>query len=179
MDDHWPSPLCWSWQQGSWTPLIMGRGDAWNPHSQGHVAIQCNTCLLSLSDHWCWDHIPGVSLCKKESQVKSKKMAFSHEKSRKSHKKKTFPWLFMTESHFFWLYLTFFFTESQSSPGLPVCRSSTTTWKISLLQLTKLCHICNKGNPDFLQCTCYKLKLDYYILLNYIHATTWIQNNIY
>ena len=38
-------------------------------------------------------------------------MAFSHEKSRKSHKKQTFPWLFMTESRFFQLYLTFFFTE--------------------------------------------------------------------
>ena len=26
-------------------------------------------------------------------------------------KKQTFPWLVMTKSHFFWLYLTFFFTD--------------------------------------------------------------------
>ena len=35
---------------------------------------------------------------------------------RKSHKKQTFPWLFMTESHFFWLFLTFFFTEGDWWP---------------------------------------------------------------
>ena len=54
-------------------------------------------------------------LCRKESQVKSKKTAFSHEKSRKSQKKQTFSWLFMTENRFFRLYLTFFFIKSDSS----------------------------------------------------------------
>ena len=48
------------------------------------------------------------TLCKKESQEKSKKMAFSHEKSRKSHKKH---WTFHDWKPFFWLFLTFFFTE--------------------------------------------------------------------
>ena len=37
---------------------------------------------------------PPVILCKKESQVKLKKTAFSHEKSRKSQKKQTFPLTF-------------------------------------------------------------------------------------
>ena len=54
--------------------------------------------------------ISYMILCKKESQVKSKKTAFSQEKSRKSQKILTFCWLFLTKSCF-WLYLTFFFTE--------------------------------------------------------------------
>ena len=39
--------------------------------------------------------------CKKESQVKSKKMAFSQEKSTKSQNFLTFCWLFLTKSCFF------------------------------------------------------------------------------
>ena len=45
--------------------------------------------------------VSALSLCKKESQVKSKKMAFRQEKSRKSQKILTFCWLFLTKSHFF------------------------------------------------------------------------------
>ena len=45
------------------------------------------------------------TLCKKESQVKSEKMAFSQEKSTKSQYFLTFPWLFVD---FSWLKAIFF-----------------------------------------------------------------------
>ena len=59
-----------------------------------------------------------LTLCKKESQVKSKKMAFSQGKSTKSQKILTFCWFFLTKSHFFWLYMTFFFTEPDMSSSV-------------------------------------------------------------
>ena len=59
-----------------------------------------------------------MNLCKKESQVKSKKTAFSQESQQKVN-------IFLTYIDFlwlkaiFWLYLTFFFTEDkQSQPPL-------------------------------------------------------------
>ena len=51
----------------------------------------CTSSVLVQMQAWlvilCLLLTGPLTLCKKESQVKLKKMAFSHEKSRKSHKK--------------------------------------------------------------------------------------------
>ena len=57
-------------------------------------------CIFKLSQDLC-----TVSLCKKESQVKSRKV---NKKSTFFDFLLTFCWLFLTKSHFSWLYLTFF-----------------------------------------------------------------------
>ena len=61
----------------------------------------CTSSVLVQMQAWlvilCLLLTGPLTLCKKESQVKLKKMAFSHEKSRKSHKKNRlfldFSWL--------------------------------------------------------------------------------------
>ena len=62
----------------------------------------------------CQGEGEGVSSVKKKSG-KVKKTAFSERKSTKNQYFLTFCWLFLTQSHFFWLYLTFFFTECHGS----------------------------------------------------------------
>ena len=57
----------------------------------GLIFISNTRCKeLVILQLWLWQ----FNLCKKESQVKSKKTAWSHKKSRKSHKKQTFPLTF-------------------------------------------------------------------------------------
>ena len=62
--------------------------------------------ILEWESCWgCSNKVWQVSLCKKESQVKSEKTAFSQEKSTKSQYFLTFPWLFVD---FSWLKAIFF-----------------------------------------------------------------------
>ena len=78
---------------------------------------------------------PPWTLGKKESQVKLKKTAFSQEKSTKSQ----YFWLFvdflltlcwLDWKLFFWLYLTFFFTEYHISPTVKLSVSETHPHKV-------------------------------------------------
>ena len=86
--------------------------------SQNRVLVGYGTAFKDVEDNrntesgWSIVQRSGVQLCKKESQEKSKKW-LSVMKSPMFFV--AFPWLFMTESHFFWLFLTLFFTEGAES----------------------------------------------------------------
>ena len=91
-----------------------------------------DSCLISPSCWWV--NIPPLTLCKKESQVKSKKKAFSQEKSTKSHYFLTFCWL----QAIFWTLPDFLFYRgslmvSETFPGVPPHGSPPASTKSALV----------------------------------------------
>ena len=83
----------------SYLSFVWGLRELSNGHIKFFLLFLC-TCVS------CLMH------CKKESQVKLKKNGFHSWKVKEKSQKTGFSLTFMTESHFFQLYLTFFFTES-------------------------------------------------------------------
>ena len=90
--DSWNAPPLFSSHSQSELVYYIGPKNHLITPSPGHCATLAIRSMIEPPPHGRAAPTPmAVSLCKKESQVKSKKTAFSHEKSRKSLFFVTFP----------------------------------------------------------------------------------------